>query len=168
MSIKYKLLAAWITATAPLRRTHTANVCGHKTKRYGFMQCLGETSVMRMPLQDNGQPDYCLDCVGKMGIRCTWCGGLITIGSPVTLLVPLKSFAVPEYAVRHIENGVTSFVGCLSSRCADVFDICGYWVPPGKVMRVPSPIELCLGTGDVVLVGDVSNYPASVSVHQIH
>jgi len=121
---------------------------------------------MRMPLANNGHPDYCLKCIGKMSIRCVWCGRTILIGSPITLLTPLESFNVPDYAVKYGEGKISAYVGCLGWDCADTgADLAGYWMPPGVVTRVQSPSEIVLQTGKLVMVGDTRNYPASMSLH---
>lgn len=129
------ILQSFFTAVAsPFRKVHTANICGHKTHKKGFVHDGESTSVMEMPLAKNGHPDYCLECIGKMGIRCAWCGEPITIGSPVTLYTPKKEFKVPDYAVRYGNGEEQALVGCLRWDCADTgADLCGYWVPPGVV-----------------------------------
>lgn len=156
------------------RKTHTANVCGHQTKQKGTMISPdGSKSIMSMPLADNGHPDYCLECIGEMTIQCAWCDNLIAVGDPITLYVPKQGFEVPKHAVRYNGDGHDSLVGCLGwNRAESGADLCGYWMPPGVVKRVPSPIELCLhgldGKGpNVVIVGDTHNYPASVSLHRV-
>jgi len=126
------------------------------------------TSIMEMPLASNGHPDYCLECIGKMSIRCAWCGEPITIGEPITLGFPSTEFKVPDYAVKHGDGKEQALVGCLRWDCADTLVMmCGQWMPPGIVKRVPSPLEIALQTGKAVIVGDVRNYPASVSLHDV-
>ncbi|MEI6627472.1 MAG: hypothetical protein WCL61_02660 [bacterium] len=113
---------------------------------------------MAMPLSENGNPNYCLDCIAKMAIRCAWCGEAISIGSPVTLYTPKEDYKIPEYATRY-QNNAKSLVGCLRWNCADSgMDRQGFWMPPGKVKRVPSPLEMALASGDqVVIVSDLSD-----------
>ena len=130
------------------------------------------TPIIQMPCAENGSPDYCLECIGNMTIKCAWCGNPITIGRPITLYVPDKDFKVPDYAVRYIEGGVNALVGCFRMTCADGRGLSGHWLPPGKVERCMSPFELCLasvarGDPSAVVVGDTSNYPASVSAHSL-
>lgn len=122
---------------------------------------------MKMPLSDNERPDYCLECIGKMTIQCAWCDGPIYIGSPITLYTPKEGFVIPEHAIRHNENSREKLVGCMRRGCGEMVAMCGYWMPPGEVARVPSPIELCLTTGKAVLVGDTDDYPGSVSLHDL-
>jgi len=122
-------------------------------------------TIMKMPLTENGNPDYCLKCIGEMSIKCAWCGNPITIGSPITLHTPQKDYEVPEYAVRYTEGGSNALVGCLGWNCAYTgADMCGRWMPPGKVERMPSPLELCMASGGVVIVGDTHD-PSTISVH---
>jgi hypothetical protein len=168
MRVPFILQAVMLAVSALFRRTHVANICGHKTSKKGFMYDGTSTSIMEMPLAENGHPDYCLDCIGKMGIRCAWCGEPITIGEPVTLDFPHKEFRVPDYAVKYGEGEEQALVGCLRWDCADTLTMmCGQWMPPGVVKRVPSPLEIALQTGKAVMVSDVGNYPASISLHDV-
>lgn len=138
-----------------------ATECGHKTKIEDWVEAFGERTRIKVPVED-GKTLYCHKCLEKMTVRCAWCGLPIFIGSPVTLYSPRdKEKAMPEHAVLHSEE-YNSYVGCLRWNCADTgADRCGFWYPPGKVNRVPSPIEMCLqdmekGGNGVVIVGDLS------------
>ena len=155
---------AWVGITNPFRQTLTATVCGHETKQKGPIIAFGKISLMSMPVDKNGHTEYCLSCIGKMSIRCAWCGESIRIGNAVTLYMPTnESFIPPEYAVRY-KGDERCFVGCLRWNCADSgADMCGHWMPPGEVERCLSPIELALG-GNMVIVPDLSQYPNGVSV----
>lgn len=156
-----------------LFRRPTANICGHKTEMSGIILVRGKMYDMSMPQSDNGLPDYCLNCIAEMSIRCAWCGGNITIGDPVILGVPDQGFKVPEYAVYHHEAGQSALVGCIKGECSDsIMLVSGIWMPPGIVLRVPSPLQLCIqgvnGEGpSMVIVDNVQKYPASVSLHRI-
>ncbi len=168
MRVLFILQSFFTTVASPFRKVHTANICGHKTHKKGFMHDGESTTIMEMPLAENGHPDYCLDCIDKMSIRCAWCGKTITIGSPVTLYIPKKGFKIPDYAVSYGEGEQKALVGCLGWDCAECgADLAGCWVPPGIVKRVPSPFEIAMQTGKIVMVGDTGNYPASVSVHDV-
>ena len=102
--------------------------------------------------------EYCSDCLVKMSIRCAWCGKSILVGSPITLNTPIrKNFKVPDYAVVYKENPL-QLVGCLRWECADTgLDRAGFWVVPGKVHRVVSPLEMLMATEDVVIVNDLAD-----------
>lgn len=158
--ILYLLQVFWIAISNPFRKTYTANVCRHRTKKIGKVVAHGESHIMSMPLSENGNPDYCLDCIAKMSIKCAWCENPIHVGDPVTLYIPNESFKVPEHAVRH-DKDERCLVGCLGWNCADSgADRQGFWIPPGKVARVPSPIEVLMsdgGGGRAVIIGDLSN-----------
>ena len=143
--ILYCLQVAWLTVSYRLRRTYLANMCGEKTKKTGEILSCGESLIISLPLSRNGNPDYCLSCVAKMSIKCAWCGNLIHIGDPVTLYLPQESFKIPEYAVRY-DKDERCLVGCLGFECTTTgADRQGFWVPPGKVKRVASPIETMVG-----------------------
>ena len=148
------------TFSNPLKKTYVANVCGHKTKKTGLVLSKNGRHTMSMPISENGNPDYCIDCISKMTIRCAWCGDSIHIGDPVTLYVPNEIYKIPEYAVKYKEDE-RCFVGCLGWDCASSgADRQGFWMPPGKVSRVPSPIEMLLSgknIGRAVIIGDLSD-----------
>lgn len=156
----YHLWSLWLILSHPFRRTYTANVCGHRTKRAGKTASYGQESLNSMALSENGKPDYCLECLAKMAIRCAWCGKPICIGEPVTLYAPKETFRVPKHAVRY-DRDERYLVGCLGWNCAATgADRQGFWVPPGKVARVLSPIEMLMlgGNGDgMVIVNDLSD-----------
>jgi hypothetical protein len=113
-----------------------------------------------MPLSENGNPDYCLDCIAKMSIKCAWCENSIHVGDPVTLFIPKESYKVPEHAVRY-DKDERLLIGCLGWNCAGSgIDRQGFWMPPGRVERIPSPIEILLSgesKGKAIIVNDLSN-----------
>lgn len=158
----YYLKLCWLAMSHPFRETYVANICGHKTKKKGRIVSLGEGHIMDMPLSENGNPDHCLECIAAMSIKCAWCSGPIHIGSPVTLYVPKESFEVPDHAVR-FQDDPQCLVGCLGWDCAGSgMDRAGFWYPPGKVYRVPTPMEMALASGGrAVIVHDLGN-PADI------
>lgn len=153
----------WDTVSQDFRKIYSANICKHHTQKKGRVQALGDRFTMNMPLSDNGKPDYCLECISRMSIQCAWCSNSINIGDPVTLHLPRDGevYEAPLYAVRYPTNG-KHFVGCLRWDCSDGggIDRVGFWMPPGQVNRVPSPIEMLLASGTdegVLIVEDLSN-----------
>jgi hypothetical protein len=152
-SVLFALEMVWVFLTTIFRKTHTANICGHKTKRMGFVKGHERDSILTMPLAENGRPDYCLDCIGKMAIKCAWCSCPISIGEPVTLYTPRDTFEVPDHAVPYTEGGSNALVGCLRWGCAmGGADRAGFWLPgedgKGRVRRVPTAIEILMGNPD--------------------
>jgi len=136
--------------------------CGHETLKKDKVTAFGISCETKIPIVD-GKTDYCHRCLEKMAIRCSWCGGVIFIGDPVTLYSPNdKNHKMPDYAVLHNKKD-NSYVGCLRLNCAETgADRAGFWYPPGKVYRVPTPIEMCMqnlknGGNGVVIVGDLSD-----------
>lgn len=158
--IQYHLQVLWLFLSFPFRKTYTTNICRHRTKKTGRFTSLGEKYTMSMPLSENGNPDYCLSCIEKMSIKCAWCGNPIHVGDPVTLYIPRESYVIPEHAVRYDEDE-SHLVGCLGWDCAHTgMDRQGFWIPPGKVARVPSPIEIFMSErneGKVVIIRDLSD-----------
>lgn len=121
--------------------------CGHETKIKGKVTAFGHTTTTKMPVNEDGSLDYCLDCIGKMTIRCAWCKEPIFIGDIITLYSPMKKdeFVLPEDAVIYNEERMT-VVGCGRITCADTgADYAGSWLPgengKGKVHRRPTMIE---------------------------
>ncbi len=137
--------------------------CGHKTLIRDWVFAFGEGVMTRVPVID-GKVYYCHKCLQKMAIRCAWCGKTIFIGDAVTLYAPKEEFEIPEHAVPYEKNS-NRLVGCLRWECAlSGADRAGFWMPPGKVERMPSPIETALGTTDpIVFFEDVSNRNGKVS-----
>ena len=134
----------------------TAKYCGHKTDRYGKIEAYGSSVKTEMPLRDGGV-DYCLDCIGKMAIRCTWCGETIFIGDPITLYsTSTQGFQPPEYAIRYKDN---QFVGCLGWDCAETgADRAGFWLPDtesnaGHVVTIRSMYSTAASDG-LAISGD--------------
>ncbi len=112
---------------------YKAEKCGHYTKRVGSVSAFGLTVITKMPKNHNGSVDYCLNCIGKMAIRCAWCGDPIFIGDPITLYTPYDGFQVPDHAVIHKKEPL-KLVGCLGWDCADtISDQAGIWTPVQSV-----------------------------------
>ncbi len=152
-------------------KRYTAEKCGHRTRRSGRITAFDTYRSKQMPLNNGGTVDWCLDCIGKMTIRCAWCGSPIFVADPITLYVPKKLDDLPEYAVRYGENPV-SVVGCMLMSCADTgADRAGFWMPgddgKGRVARVPSPLEIAMATGMPQTVGDVGSIPEAVEAAQL-
>ena len=144
----HRLRVLLLITTRIFRKTYMANTCGHRTKRTGEIRALGEEYIISMPLEKNGNPAYCLDCIATMSIRCAHCGKPIHIGEPITLY---GAFAhVPEGAVRYHLNNRSYVVGCLRWGCADSgADRQGFWTIPGRVERVPTAIKMVMiGTSE--------------------
>ncbi len=120
--------------------------CGHTCKKKGEVTSFGETITTEIPIT-NGNTGYCHKCLEKMAIRCTWCGKPIFIGDQITLYSPKdQGFVPPSWAVIHkTGSSLIQFIGCQRSDCADSgADYCGRWIPPGKVVRYPSLIEIAI------------------------
>ncbi len=98
-----------------------------------------------------------------MTIQCAWCGEPIFIGDPVTLYLPrYEDMEVPGHAVPY---GKGAFVGCLRWECAESgTDRVGFWYPPGIVYRVLSPIEQCLQSDEMVIIGDLGDIRQAIPI----
>ena len=145
MSIRDLFL--WMGRLSPVR--YEAMRCKHRTKLVGTVSALGRTTTTKMKLNSGGSVDYCLDCIGRMSIRCAWCGNPIFIGDPITLYTPEGNFRVSDWMVTYSKKPL-QLVGCLGLDCADTgADRAGFWVPGedgnGQVKRVPTAYEAFLG-----------------------
>lgn len=137
--------------------------CGHKTRRRGNITAYGQScTVKKMPRNESGRFDFCLDCLAGMAIQCAWCGQAIFIGDPVTLYTPVEEFEVPDHAVVYSKDPLR-LVGCLGWHCAITGgDRAGFLYPDietgeGYVHRVPSPLELMLSSGKAIFIKDLSD-----------
>lgn len=150
-----------------------ATKCGHETKLKGKIKVFDKEIGMEMRANEKGKVEYCLDCIGKMSIRCAWCGESIVIGEPITLYSPNDNFEIPEYAVEYRDpapNNCLRLVGCLRWDCADSgASRSGFWMPgengQGKVERVMSPFEMIMygKTGsDPVIISDTGNMQEAI------
>lgn len=136
--------------------------CGHAAKWKTAMVIHGQGGVYRL---SDKKPKYCPACWAKAAIKCAWCGNAIMPGDAVTLYTPNphKDFKVPDYAVMYKEKPHLQLVGCLRWDCAETgADRAGFWVMPGKVQRVASPIELVFanlenGGDGIVITGDLTD-----------
>ncbi|MEI8103969.1 MAG: hypothetical protein WCG84_03675 [Candidatus Moraniibacteriota bacterium] len=137
--------------------------CGHKTRQKDTLAAFGKTIIMKIFFDEDGSTSHCHRCLEKMTIRCAWCGLPIFIGDPVTLYSPRdKDMEMPEYAVRYKNN---AFVGCLRWACADSgADRSGFWYPLGEVYRVLSPLEQCLQSGEMVIIGDLGDIQQALPI----
>lgn len=157
-----------ITTIGKRVQKYPAMKCGHETRRQGKLSAFGENCYLKMPVNDSGTVDYCLDCLAKMTIRCAWCGRPIFIGDPVTLYTPVD----PEYQPPAKEYAIYSedplrLVGCLRIDCGESgIDRSGFWYPPGQVYRVLSPTELCIQENNVVIAEDVSDPDKAIPAKQ--
>ncbi|MFA6077976.1 MAG: hypothetical protein WC724_03065 [Candidatus Paceibacterota bacterium] len=146
-------------------RRYMATICGHHTKRTGKVSAFGHTITTKMPINEEGSVDYCLDCIAKMAIRCAWCGNPIFIGKPITLYTPVSAdFKIPEYAVVYEREPSLQLVGCLRWDCAETgADRAGFWVPgedgKGRVERVPTVYEMIFAMkgSSMLLVNDTGD-----------
>lgn len=154
-----------LRAALPFSREYHATMCGHQTPCQGHVHAHGGSTFTKMPITGKKTVDYCLDCLGKMAIRCAWCDRPIFIGDPVTLYTPTEGFTVPEHAVVY-QTDPLQLVGCLDWDCAFTgADRAGFWYPDpenkgvGHVHRVPTAYELLMqGDGNhALIVGDVSD-----------
>jgi hypothetical protein len=118
--------------------------CGHKCKEIDYVSAYGGTTQTKISIV-KGKTEYCHKCLEKMTIRCAWCGRPIFIGDQITLYsTNSNDFKAHEDSVIYDKKNL-SYVGCPRRDCAETgADYCGIWIPPGKVYRQTSVIELAL------------------------
>lgn len=134
-------------------------MCGHRTRLSGFVDIFGERTRVRINLDEERRPQYCIRCLGKMCIQCGWCGETIYIGDPVTLYTPAGDFAGVRLPKRaHIYNTLPlQIVNCMRRGCAiSDGDRLGFWLAgdsgEGYLMRVPSIVEVMVNFGKPAIV----------------
>lgn len=136
--------------------------CGHLTSQKATLNAFGEKCEIKI-LSPKDEIEFCHDCLEKMTIRCAWCGKPIFIGDIVTLYTPNKDFKIPNYAITYSKDPL-QLVGCGRTNCAETgADYCGNWLPPGKVKRFPSVIEMAMATGRPV-IGNHNNGNTNLKV----
>ena len=75
-----------------------------------------------------------------------------------------KDFQIPEYAVVYSRKPL-QLVGCLGWDCAESgVDRAGFWVTPGRVERVMSPLEMIFSTGKMVISEDIGDINKAVKM----
>ncbi len=127
-----------------LKKKVLAKCCNVQIPIKDKISAFGKEITTEVPVKD-GKTLYCHKCLGKMVIKCAWCGGVIFIGDPITLYSPVKKdFEIPEHAVIYKEKPL-QLIGCLRWDCAETgADRMGFWLPPGKVERVRDPSTKCV------------------------
>lgn len=142
--------------------------CGHISPRRKIISVFGEKHPLSFKGKDN--PELCPDCWAGMAIKCAWCGKPIMPFDPITLYSPKNpdSFEIPEHAAIYSENPLR-LVGCLRWKGCCPFSYLyrsGFWVPPGKVERVLSPIEKCLLNSEVTITEDISDMSEATIIQE--
>ncbi|MDD4761683.1 MAG: hypothetical protein PHZ25_01505 [Candidatus Pacebacteria bacterium] len=131
--------------------------CGHVSSRRKIIYVFGEKYSLFF--KEKGNPEFCPNCLARMAIRCAWCGRPIMPNDPITLFSPKDTnFKITENAFVYSENPLC-LVGCLRWEGCCPFSYlyrAGFWIPPGKVERVLSPIEECLLQKDIFIAEDIS------------
>lgn len=133
---------------------YTAKICGHKAKLFSRVKVFGREVFYVLK---KGDFDYCPACRAKMAIICAWCGKIIMPGEPITLYTPEDpNWKIPEHAVIYQREPVLQLVGCMRPLCLErEVDRKGFWVEPGEVLRVASPLELVMAKDSVPVCNDV-------------
>lgn len=135
--------------------------CSHSTKRIDRVSAFGQTTRTTIIPKKGEAPDFCHRCLEKMAICCAWCGKVIFIADPVTLYTPRdKSYQPKEHFKKYKDNPL-QYVGCLKMNCAQTgADRAGFWMPPGQVLLVLSPIEQAFLQKSPVIVADLHDMRA--------
>ncbi|MBI1833507.1 MAG: hypothetical protein HYR90_01650 [Candidatus Andersenbacteria bacterium] len=139
--------------------------CGHTAKWKTVLTIHGHSGVYA---PQSKKPDWCPECWAKAAIKCAWCGNTILPGDAITLYIPTKEdFQIPEHAVVYKREPQVQLVGCLGWDCAmSGADRAGFWVMPGKVQRVMSPMEKLMANGglEVVVENDLTDPAQAIPI----
>ena len=113
------------------KRLILATECGHKTRISGEICVFGKAVIIEVSVGKDDATTYCLECLGKMSIRCVSCGEAIYIGDGVEIVRLSPESEIPDYAVPHphIEG---AYFGCVRMACTCGAGFAGQWVVPGK------------------------------------
>jgi len=134
----------------PFKKRKFMASCGHETYRVGTVTHKGETRKLKIPIV-NGKAQYCHKCIEEMTVICAWCKKPIFIGDFITLYSIESGFMPPFKSVIYSKNPLT-MVGCERTHCADTrADYCGIWIPPGKVYKMMSAVEMGMASGSTVI-----------------
>lgn len=138
--------------------------CGHTCKKKTHLSIEGHEGVFAIRSKN---PEYCPQCWQQAAIRCAWCEEVILPGDAITLYTPKKGVEVPEHARVYKREPHLQLVGCLRWNCAQSgIDRAGFWVMPGKVQRVMSPMEMLFANGsdDVIICNDLTDLSQAILV----
>ena len=142
--------------------------CGHSTKRTDQVSAFGQTATTTITPKPGEAPDYCHRCLEKMAICCAWCGKVIFVADPITLYTPrYNSYQPKEHYVKYRDNPL-QYVGCLRMNCAQTgSDRAGFWMSPGQVLRILSPIEQSFMQRSPVIVQDLHDMREATPLAEI-
>lgn len=101
MNTKHLFRAAMLGISSIFRPTFVATICGHETKKEGTVRVFGKNEILSIPVDEEGHTPYCLDCVGRMAIRCALCDEVIYVGEVVALCEVRCLDVLPKHAVRY-------------------------------------------------------------------
>jgi hypothetical protein len=118
-----------------------AILCGHKTRPFGQITAFGYGFWAEIPVF-KGKTTFCHECIGKMTIRCAWCGKPIFVGHLVTLSIPPAGARMPEHTQYYLLDKGHACIGC--ANCARQEDVrAGFWTQPGRVQLLPTIFAVC-------------------------
>lgn len=140
--------------------------CGHRTKWQTILTIHGQRGRFTV---SSKKPEYCAECWAKAAIICAWCDGSILPGDPITLYTPTNDgHKIPDHAVVYKQEPL-QLVGCLRWECSETgADRAGFWVMPGKVQRVLSPIEQLIAGGceGAIIINDLADQSQAILISE--
>jgi hypothetical protein len=143
----------WVEYNKP--KKHLAH-CGHECSQNETMTAFGETIESYVSTSE-GYIKYCHKCLEKMAILCPWCNRPIFIGDAITLHTPNNTNFVISEGVEVYQKDPLQLIGCQRSDCAkSMSDYCGQWIPPGKVWRYQSAIEVAISNPGYTIAGSMN------------
>lgn len=169
MSLNEKISSGWQWVQALYYRFFGRSYlckCGHTCKRKTSLTIDGIHGVFKIPKKD---PEYCPECWQEAAIKCAWCDEIILPGESVTLYTPKENFEIPEHAVFYKSEPRVQLVGCLRWACArSGVDRAGFWVMPGKVQRVATPLEILEANPvlNALIINDFSDPNQAIPIHE--
>ncbi len=159
-----KFLDLWF---AVLGRNHLCG-CGHDAR---LKTLIKREDVEGLYTLDRDR-ECCPECFISASARCAWCGCLVVPGSPVAIYAWQEERGEPPpHAVfydnsRNDKTTQRYVLVCLRSGCGWPEDRQGFWVLPGRIERVLSPLEECLYQDDLVICNDLSDPRRAIRVKE--
>lgn len=115
MNIKQLLGPLVVPLINLFRPTLVARICSHETKKEGIVYVGKKALSLSLAVDENGYTPYCLDCLGRMSIRCAVCGDLIQVGEPVAVYDRNSFVSLPSHAVSY-KYDERYVIGCLKDK----------------------------------------------------
>lgn len=122
-----------------------------------------------MPLEENGSPRYCLDCLEKQAVPCVYCGQDIFVGEMISLVSKDKEAGEDNKSplltvlVDNKPHEIKSYPGC--SDCCEYMVLAAYLHPDHEAQYFGSVIDKVMSNpSSAIIVSDTSRPESTTTV----